>query len=555
MEGKFDFVEACEYMNTRMLSREMPAEQLWKKFMPRVLKWEINDMERLSPNTPRPAITVQKCILKKLWRTFFTGILVANADPWVVDEALSSGDTMGVDLIQAARDMCYKDMKAAIRILGTNSVHGKASGSKDLGSSIQTGTVASIRPIPPTAPRALTASKPDPKPIAQPIVFGSALRGKQTTDGRTLVSAPISVSQPAPKSTPVSTVKDDSKENAFSQLTDHTPKCLFGSWKDERGKALPVISGAAPGEIVLPDNMDPTVYLLPIKADIEAWLNMDLYFTSKGATSSYHKIHISPGTVHGRPRPAGVDMKYGLIAFRTLQRWADAMVKEGKMIPVVEFIRTRFGYGNDFGPERKASRMLLEPGVGKEMFPNPITAITPDEMKRGTSQRSSNLATPTSTKVQTNGSPNLAERQDASTNTPKGPIASEPFEDKYHRRGRSRTPDRYRPPPMYGGGGYQTGAERSELDCSPRDRNAREDSRHQREEDELFRRYRDERDGGPPYRDYDSSRPGFRRDIRDSPTCRSPRPSEEARYHQSRESRDEKDPEGFWGSLCPSRNY
>ncbi|KAI0432041.1 hypothetical protein F5Y09DRAFT_354400 [Xylaria sp. FL1042] len=163
------------------------------------------------------------------------------------------------------------------------------------------------------------------------------------------------------------------------------PQCPFSSWKDESGNPLPCIPGAGPGQIPLPDNLDPVTYLLPIKMDLEAWLNVDFYFVSRSVRSDRNLIVIMPGKVRGKARPAEVDERYGLVAFNILTQWTDEMIRRGTMIPVVEFIRQSFGVHTSFDVLRKQTRQLLAPMAQRTRYPRPIKTITVNDMKKGIS--------------------------------------------------------------------------------------------------------------------------------------------------------------------------
>ncbi|KAF2969096.1 hypothetical protein GQX73_g4526 [Xylaria multiplex] len=531
----FEFGKACVAITTRLLEMKMVPDEVWKRYLPRAINSEIKKAENLYPTLGlRSPVTVQQCICNNIWDNFNSG-----PPPWVVNDTVSFGvgEEMEIALIKVALKVSSTDVKAALRILAKNSTDGEPTASQEPGSDIKAGA-ESTNLVTPTTPKAQSS----PKPTTQP----------------NQVSVPI----PVPVSATTPTVKPTPNVRQLN--------CLFGSWKDESGKALPAFPGAAPGEIVLPDNMDPMLYLLPIQADMEAWLNMRLYFERKTQTS-HNKIKIKPAKVRDRARPAEVDMRYGLIAFNVLLRWTNAMIEQGKMIPVIEFIRHDLGCGNDLQVERTATRMLLEPRIEKAPFPGPIKAITTKEMKMGSSKYHP-PSTPKAAPPKSKQSPislnlNLPKRPAISANMPKRPATSNlPARSKLseytgvsgprdfksgfnRRRGRSISPDRSSP---YHENRHQTGADRPELDYSPSNRATRGGIQRQREEEEPYRSYRKDRDERSPYHDYDSSPLGLRHIDRDPPRLYSPRTNEDARHLRNRGDRDS---EVFWGSDCPSRHF
>ncbi|KAI0535288.1 hypothetical protein GGR58DRAFT_529580 [Xylaria digitata] len=367
----FEFGKACVAITTRLSEKKMIPDSVWKRYLPRAIKMEIDKAESLYPTLGlRSPVIVQQCICKNLWDIIFK----QDPVPWVVNDTVSFGvgEEMEIDLMNVALKVSLRDVKAALRILAKNSTDGETTTSQESGSNVKAGA-ESTNLVTPATPKAQSLPKPNTEPNQVPIPAPIP------------ASAPTPTLKPTPEPAPVSTTTDDPQKDARQAPSGRRAKCLFGSWKDESGKALPAFPGAAPGEIVLPDNMDPMRYLLPIQADMEAWLNMRFYFEPKTQTSP-NKIKIKPTKVRNRDRPAEVDMRYGLIAFNVLLRWTNAMIEQGKMIPVIEFIHHDLGCDSDLQAERTVTRMLLEPRIGKTTFPGPIEAITPGEMKRGSSK-------------------------------------------------------------------------------------------------------------------------------------------------------------------------
>ncbi|TRX88793.1 hypothetical protein FHL15_010363 [Xylaria flabelliformis] len=168
-----------------------------------------------------------------------------------------------------------------------------------------------------------------------------------------------------------------------------TKKCPFDSWLDDDGKPIACLPGCGPGEIPLPDNMDPKVYLLPIKTDLEAWLNVDLYFETKNNKASPNKIQILPGKSRGQPRPAEVDSEYGLRAFNILFRWTQQMIDEGEMKPIIPFVKEYLTMESQFFGTRQKVAVTLQPIGRMARYPRKLKVISADAMKQGTSKQSS----------------------------------------------------------------------------------------------------------------------------------------------------------------------
>ncbi|KAI1346095.1 hypothetical protein F5Y01DRAFT_298622 [Xylaria sp. FL0043] len=183
---------------------------------------------------------------------------------------------------------------------------------------------------------------------------------------------------------------------ATATSTPAVAKCAFASWEDEKGNPLPCIPGAGPGEIPLPDNLDPVTYLLPIRIDFEAWLNVDLYFVSK-KHAPRNLVQILPGKVRGMARPAEIDARYGLFAFNILTQWTDAMIQKGTMIPVIDYIRSSMAIEATTAVLRERTRELLFPMIQRARHTSPIKTISVNDMKRCTSQHSPNVGSATST--------------------------------------------------------------------------------------------------------------------------------------------------------------
>ncbi|KAI1167071.1 hypothetical protein F5B18DRAFT_520126 [Nemania serpens] len=172
--------------------------------------------------------------------------------------------------------------------------------------------------------------------------------------------------------------------SAESRLT-----CSFGSWEHENGKPLPCLPGVGPGEIPLPDNLDPTEYLLPIKTELECWLNVDLWFQRKGKESSHNKIRIMPSKWRGRARLAEVDEMYGFLAFEVLCEWVKKMAKDRKMIPVMDVILQQFQGHDNSRIHRDHTFQNVQPWVGSSLYKGPIKPISRDEMMKGIKRHSS----------------------------------------------------------------------------------------------------------------------------------------------------------------------
>ncbi|KAI0435768.1 hypothetical protein F4803DRAFT_557664 [Xylaria telfairii] len=164
-------------------------------------------------------------------------------------------------------------------------------------------------------------------------------------------------------------------------------RCPFGPWERPDGSPMPCMPGVGPGEIPLPDSMDPRLYLLPIKTDIEAWLNVDLYFAPKSTKPPRpSKIQILPAKWRGQPRPAEIDLEYGLRAFDVLLDWVRCIAQKGEIVPIIPFIRTRHHMESSrIGVLQKVD-WALQQDVGRAMFQGKIKLIGVDRMQEGSSK-------------------------------------------------------------------------------------------------------------------------------------------------------------------------
>ncbi|OTA57211.1 hypothetical protein K449DRAFT_450325, partial [Hypoxylon sp. EC38] len=113
-------------------------------------------------------------------------------------------------------------------------------------------------------------------------------------------------------------------------------RCRFGPWKDSNGKDLPCLSGGGPGDIVLPDNMDPTLHILPVRQQLEEWVNIKIHLEVKSEKSRHHLIQILPLESWTNLEVGGL---YGMRAFKVLLSWVKEMVHAGKIIPVLDYVR------------------------------------------------------------------------------------------------------------------------------------------------------------------------------------------------------------------------
>ncbi|TGJ84818.1 hypothetical protein E0Z10_g3981 [Xylaria hypoxylon] len=171
-EFDFDFDKACMAITTSMSGKMVP-DAIWKRYLPRVLKIEIKKVEELYPTLGlRAPVIVQQSICNKFWQLFLEPLPV----PWVANDAISvgAGEGMEVDLIKAALEISYKDVKAALRILAKNSIEVEATDSKEPGSDIKTSakSVEFVTPVIPAVPLPKpdlkSTAKPDLKPTTKP---------------------------------------------------------------------------------------------------------------------------------------------------------------------------------------------------------------------------------------------------------------------------------------------------------------------------------------------------------------------------------------------------
>ncbi|KAI1090794.1 hypothetical protein F5B19DRAFT_301606 [Rostrohypoxylon terebratum] len=93
-------------------------------------------------------------------------------------------------------------------------------------------------------------------------------------------------------------------------------KCHFRAWKDKDNKDLPYFTGAGPGDIVLPDSMDPYKHILPVKDKLEQWLNIRIHVEAKSTRQSHNVIQTWPLSSTQDPE---ITASYGTEAFFVLQ--------------------------------------------------------------------------------------------------------------------------------------------------------------------------------------------------------------------------------------------
>ncbi|KAI2470455.1 hypothetical protein F4781DRAFT_430258 [Annulohypoxylon bovei var. microspora] len=164
--------------------------------------------------------------------------------------------------------------------------------------------------------------------------------------------------------------------------------CRFGPWRDGEGRELPTFSGAGPGEVVLPDNMNPFEHVLPAKQELEEWLYVRIHVEGKSAGTRHPTIHIWPWG--GSTNPA-VTAMYGLRAFQILSSWTCEMARVDTMIPVLDYV-TRSAENLEAAMTKKIADRLA-PMRGRAVFPKPVKAIDPPSKRtRGKDAQAPHLA-------------------------------------------------------------------------------------------------------------------------------------------------------------------
>ncbi|KAI0392754.1 hypothetical protein F5Y17DRAFT_434952 [Xylariaceae sp. FL0594] len=161
--------------------------------------------------------------------------------------------------------------------------------------------------------------------------------------------------------------------------------CGFGQWRDNEGKPLPRLPGVGPGEIPLPDQMDPVKYLAPIRKEMEQWLKVELWFVRKGGREKRNKIAIRAPRWHvsGRGGQAKSDQFYGMWAFAVLFSWTRLMSAQGRFIPVIPILQQVYTQGVGLDNIRNQIRDKVGDLARKDHFfyPRDIVAISPSEMQ------------------------------------------------------------------------------------------------------------------------------------------------------------------------------
>ncbi|KAI0199127.1 hypothetical protein F4808DRAFT_462114 [Astrocystis sublimbata] len=165
-----------------------------------------------------------------------------------------------------------------------------------------------------------------------------------------------------------------------------TVKCLFDPWLDTNGNPMGCLPGVGPSEIPLPDNFDPLI-LLPIKKDIESWLNVDLFFHSRDkgkgkerqTSLGVNRIQVLPEKCRGESRLKEVDSYYGMLAVHILWQWTRDADRRGRFMPILTYLKNGFLAWHCAG----SMDSIFASITGKEAYLNNIEPIDEEEMKSG----------------------------------------------------------------------------------------------------------------------------------------------------------------------------
>ncbi|KAI1445107.1 hypothetical protein F5Y02DRAFT_139491 [Annulohypoxylon stygium] len=157
------------------------------------------------------------------------------------------------------------------------------------------------------------------------------------------------------------------------QLHNALPKpqeCQFRTWKDKDGNDLPSFTGVGPGDIILPDNMNPYKHILPVKDKLEQWLNVKIHFEAKSAERKHNVIQIRPSS---NIQDAEITASDGTEAFYILASWVFKMIETEMLIPALDYVR-------DFKKNRNTClngkiKKMLAPIEGQVVFPKTLKGI------------------------------------------------------------------------------------------------------------------------------------------------------------------------------------
>ncbi|KAI0967780.1 hypothetical protein F4678DRAFT_465038 [Xylaria arbuscula] len=190
----FEFGRACLAIQKRMSERanikRVSFDKGWNFIVRRAILLEISEAEGIFPLMGlRAPVVVQQCICRRMWKHFFD----SDPVPWADNETISfgKGEEMEINLMKAALEVSYKDVKVTLRMLSTNSIDDEASRLLKLGNEKKE-SAESVQVVNPFKPTFESSSEPAPKP-ARVGDFGLALR-KMPSPAPTPNSAPA----PAP---------------------------------------------------------------------------------------------------------------------------------------------------------------------------------------------------------------------------------------------------------------------------------------------------------------------------------------------------------------------
>lgn len=164
------------------------------------------------------------------------------------------------------------------------------------------------------------------------------------------------------------------------------PRSTFGIWRDGEGKDLPCLFGAGPGEIVMPDNMNPWDHVIPVKACLDNWLYVRVLVLDTDQQHPNRRVTFIP---RSEKMDDDVTAAYGMRAFKIFFFWALEMLSSGTMIPVLDFVKERVKKMDV--PPIDVSDMLA-PFTAETMFPHKLKAITPPPMPSKPTLRSYPMA-------------------------------------------------------------------------------------------------------------------------------------------------------------------
>ncbi|XDG02612.1 hypothetical protein ABKA04_002227 [Annulohypoxylon sp. FPYF3050] len=113
-------------------------------------------------------------------------------------------------------------------------------------------------------------------------------------------------------------------------------KCRFREWKNKDNKDLPCFTGVGPGDIILPDNMDPYKHILPVKDKLEQWLNVRIHVEAKSVRQKHNVIQLWPLSA---TQDRQLTILNGTMAFYILESWAFRVADLEKLMSVFGIVR------------------------------------------------------------------------------------------------------------------------------------------------------------------------------------------------------------------------